>query len=214
MLLVDPPPRPCGAVVGASCKGACVKPTRLAALPRIVPRQPSRRDVVRGLIGLGMAALPRIAAGHRKHKHRNGSKKARPNEFGCLSVGAPCRGADQCCSGVCDGKKGQRRCRAHDTGVCDQQADGICTAVNPRLTACDPSGMCACFTTTAGSNFRANNFVPAERACVDCRKDADCEALGFPAGSACIPFTEGNYVGICPTHTVCLPPCGVELPTT
>jgi hypothetical protein len=190
--------------------------TSFVSMPRALPGIPSRRDVLFSLLatGLGLGiARPDIAAA-KKHHHKKRKPKAKPNAFGCLSVGQACKTADQCCSSICEGKKGKRKCRAHGTGTCDQQAEGICTAVNPKLTACDPSGMCACFTTTAGSNFCANNFV--QDVCADCRTDADCEAAGFPAGSACLPFTQGNCVGACveQNHMACLPPCGVDLPTT
>jgi hypothetical protein len=183
-----------------------------AVLSRVgaVGQGSSRRDIVRALSGAGIvwgtARFPRSVAAKKRH-HGKKRKRARPNQFGCLEVGDPCKNVTQCCSGICDGKKGKRSCRAHGTGVCDQQAEGICTAVNPKLTACDNSGECACFRTTAGSNFCANTFV--ETACADCRKDADCAALGFPAGSACLPFFQGNCVASCETGMACLPPCGV-----
>jgi hypothetical protein len=177
-------------------------------------RAPSRRAVFRGLAGtglvLGIARMSDLVEAKKKRKHKKKLKKAKPNAFGCLSVGKLCRNVVQCCSGVCNGRKGKRTCRAHGTGVCDQQAEGICTAVNPRLSACNNAGTCACFETTAGSNFCGNQVV--DRACAECKKDADCEALGFPAGSACIPFFQGNCVGSCESGMICLPPCPPDVP--
>ena len=112
-----------------------------------------------------------------KHKHKKRRKKAKPNAFGCLSVGKSCQNADQCCSGVCEGKT----CRAHDTGTCDQKRPGYCAEGNPNDASCN-GGKGVCFRTTAGSNVCINNFF-----CAECKRDADCVALGYPAGAACVP---------------------------
>jgi hypothetical protein len=54
----------------------------------------------------------------RKRKHRKKRRRtATPNEFGCLEVGDPCKSSDQCCSGICDGKKDNKSCRAHGGGT-------------------------------------------------------------------------------------------------
>ena len=178
----------------------------LAVVTRSLTRVPSRRDVLRGLVGAGlglaMARFPIVVAAKRKRRKK---KKARPNAFGCLEVGDPCQNADQCCSGICEGKKGTRRCRARGVGTCDQQALGWCRADTLK---CNNSQDCACIRTTAGSNFCVQLNVPDEEICADCQRDADCEVLGFPAGSACAPFSVGICAGACESGMACVPPCG------
>lgn len=154
-------------------------------LTRALTAIPSRRDILRGLagagLGWGVARLPDGADAKKKRKRKKKTKKAKPNAFGCLDVDNACKTADQCCSGVCEGKKGKKTCRAHDTGTCEQERPGYCAEGNPYLALCN-GGEGVCFRTTAGSNVCANDFV-----CADCQRDADCEALGFPLGTACAP---------------------------
>jgi hypothetical protein len=173
-----------------------------------------RRTLFSGALVIAAGWLG-VAGGEAKkpHKPKHKPKKAKPNEFGCLEVGDPCNNADQCCSGICQGKKGKKQCRAHGTGVCDQTAEGICTAANPNTTVCDNTNICACIRTTAGSNF-CSQFEPDPKLiCADCQKDADCVALGFPAGSACVPLGIGSCAHACESGMACFPPCGVEFPT-
>lgn len=142
------------------------------ALTRSLPPIPSRRDVLRGLagagLGFGAARLPAIVAAR---KPRKKGKKARPNAFGCLDVGDRCRNASQCCSGICQGKNGKRRCKAHDAGGCEADtrpaicnvASGACT------TSLGQPGRCA--TTTGKAGYCHDDLL-----CFACRTDADCPA--------------------------------------
>lgn len=173
----------------------------------------SRRHLLRGLaslgLGLGAVRLPEVASARkkRKHKKRKGTK-AKPNAFGCLEVGNACQSEEQCCSGICAGKKGKRTCRAHDTGTCDQTIQAFCAPDNPTISLCN-SASCVCVRTTAGSNF-CTSTQGAQ--CADCTKDADCEALGFLPGSACLPWSEGQCAGDCgETGMACAVPCGAEI---
>ncbi len=75
----------------------------------------TRRHVLGGLLGVGLgggARSPDAATAERRRR------RVRRNAFGCVSAGEFCKHAGQCCSGVCRGKKGKKRCRAHDTGGC------------------------------------------------------------------------------------------------
>jgi hypothetical protein len=164
----------------------------------------SRRSLVAVVTAIAASwqSLPDVQA--RKRNRKRG--KARPNAYGCLSVGAACKSADQCCSGICEGKKGKRTCRAHGTATCDQRAPGFCTSSNPVTTFCGNTNACACFRTTAGSNFCGTDVAPG--ACAECKKDADCAALGFPIGFACVPWSTGICAGICATGMFCMAPCG------
>jgi hypothetical protein len=190
---------------------------RVPTWPRTVTRLPSRRDVLRGLAGagpgLGIARLPDLVAAKKKHKRKKNEKQPKPNAFGCFNVGAACKTEEQCCSGICEGKKGKRQCRAHGTGTCDQQDPGICEAGSPLLAICN-GGECLCFRTTGGSKYCADaGFVRTHNQCADCQKDADCLALGFPAGSACAPIG-GDFAcaETCGGGTACVIPCGAKPP--
>jgi hypothetical protein len=179
---------------------------------------PSRRDVLRGLagagLGLGMLHVPAVVDAKkkrkRKDKNRKRKPKAKPNQYGCLEVGTPCKSTEQCCSGVCEGKKGKTRCRAHGTGTCDQEMPGLCS--EPAVLAvCNGSDQCACLRSTANSNFCAQI---GQVRCIACRKDADCVAQGMPPGSACLPIVGRFCMGECPeTGMVCMTPCGTMMPT-
>jgi hypothetical protein len=182
-----------------------VDQNRTSVVPRSLTSLPSRRDVLRGLasagLALGLARLPEAVAA----KKRKTPKRPKPNGFGCLNVGVACKNAGQCCSGICAGNKHKRKCRAHDTGTCNQTFPGLCS-VPPTLAQCNGSETCYCIRTTANSNFCAELGASV---CVDCQKDADCEVLGLPPGSACLPVAGGLCAGDCPeTGMVCLPPCG------
>ncbi len=175
---------------------------------------PSRRDVMRALAGLGLglgaAHLPDLAAARKKRKHR--TRKGKPNEFGCLSVGQRCTKADQCCSDICQGKKGKKSCRARGSGTCDQQALAFCEVTDSQPAICNGNDNCRCFRTTAGSSFCADSTGSNNPGfCVDCTKDADCAALGFPPGSACLPLSNGNCA-LFGCEMGCLVPCGFVPP--
>jgi hypothetical protein len=186
-----------------------------SAVTRTLTEMPSRRDVLRGLgaagLGLGALRLPDLAIAKKKRKRKKKGKKAKPNEYGCLEVGDPCKVAEQCCSGICEGKKGKRKCQAHGIGTCEQDKPGLCEAGNPLSTICNGAA-CLCVRTTSGSNYCGTLLMPS--ACADCKKDTDCEAQGFPPGTACVPFGgEFTCAGQCEeTGMVCLVPCGTPLP--
>jgi hypothetical protein len=171
----------------------------------------SRRSLLAGGLGVGMLWRPMVTGARKKRKRKKRNPQARPNEFGCLEVGDPCKSAAQCCSGVCEDK----RCRAHDTGRCDQGlVKETCLAATPEdmeVLRCDNDPDCACYRTTSGSRY-CSAFLENEGdpRCADCRSDADCVALGFPPEAACAPVSRGICAGACPTGMACLVPCGVE----
>lgn len=185
-------------------------------LTRSLSGSPSRRQLLRGLVsmgfGLGAMRLSGIAKARKKRKPKKKTKGAKPNAFGCLEVGDPCKKSDQCCSGICDGKKGKRKCLAHGAGTCAQDGVGYCSAANPTALTCNNDDFCFCLETTAGSIFCADVHIGTGITCTNCQRDADCVALGFPPGSACAPFSTGICEGGCFSEMVCVAPCGAELP--
>ena len=171
---------------------------RLDTLARHLAPPSSRRLVVSrltaSLLSFAGIRLPN-EAGAKPHK-RHGKRKKKPlrfNEFGCLNVGARCRGKDDlCCSGICHGKKprkgakDKRRCVAHHVAGCTVARD-ICTTDNKPLSRCNPANMDAyCATTTGNGPFCANFGLPLGAVCQVCVRDVDCLAFGYPPGSACV----------------------------
>jgi hypothetical protein len=181
-------------------------------LTRSLTAVSSRRRLIYGLLGAGLgvgdAPLLRVGEAKKKRKRKKKREKSRPNAFGCVAVGNACQNVEQCCSGICDGKKGKRTCRAHGAGSCAQDGSGVCTQANPGLLTCDNDSSCRCVLTTAGSSFCARGFFE----CVDCRRDADCLALGFSPESACAPVTAGLCAGACASGMACVIPCGEKPP--
>lgn len=162
---------------------------RIDALTRSLSRVPSRRDVLRGLavaaLGLGMTRWPE-AAETKKRKNT----KARPNTFGCLDVGDRCQRAGQCCSGLCQGKKGKKRCRAHDTGNCQAgNATTICGGVEvPCTTSLGKPGVCV---TTTGNAAYCQAAVYQ----FGCKTDVDCQVVAggiLGTRAACVRCTAGT----------------------
>ncbi len=195
----------------SSKRGNAMNMKRCTPFTRELTFLPSRRDALSGLAGaaISLRLTHRPASVEAKRKGRKKPKKAKPNAFGCLDVGDPCKNADQCCSGICDGAGAKRTCRAHGVGTCTPDMAGICTAPNTELLRCNNQVDCHCIRTTSGSNFCADTTASPEF-CADCRKDADCQALGFPAGTACAPVSRGICSGICETGMACLTPCGAD----
>jgi hypothetical protein len=164
---------------------------RFAALVRSLTR--SRRAVVGSALGFGVLTVPGlIAARKRKHKKRK-KKKVTFNDFGCVNVGGFCKNADQCCSGICEGKQGRQTCQEHDQTTCQAGQDAYCSGGTPQ--PCDTSDgySGACVHTTGNASF-----CQYTGACHVCSKDADCVPFCGPR-SACIVADE-----CCPsTGTAC-----------
>lgn len=177
---------------------------------------PSRRDVLRGIaatgIGLVSVAVPASAGAKPKQQRKRrkpGQRPAKPNRYGCRKVDDSCRRHRQCCSGVCAGKRGRKRCRRHGAGTCSQTRPALCEAASQLTTLCNNSSNCACVRTTSGSAY-CGSLVTSS--CVPCKRDADCVKQGFHRGSACAPFGTGNCAGQCARATACFVPCGYVPP--
>jgi hypothetical protein len=158
----------------------------------------SRRGILHGLAsaGLGLMVFKTSVAVEARKKR---AKKIKRNSFGCVDVGLACRGnSDNCCSGICQGKKPKKgkkdrsRCVAHDAGICLLEP-GVCAET---YTGCGPLGVCGLTTGKACFCAAINGL------CSVCQKDADCVALGWGLGAACL-VTDG-----CPETggTFCAPP--------
>lgn len=190
--------------------------TRFDRFTRALTATPSRRILLQSLAGvLGVApALPQGAVRAKKRK-----SKVLLNALGCVSVGGKCRGQDTlCCSGICQGQKPKKgkpdksRCVAHDVRGCT--AERRACIAGALLSSC--SDTANCIVTTGNASFCAEGVANAdlEDVCRPCRKDSDCEALGFGAGAACVILrTEGLCGASCEdvegnAGTACFPPGG------
>jgi hypothetical protein len=133
-----------------------------------------------GTLGLVTLASSGLAAAKKTHKHK---KKIKRNALGCVNVGNFCKHADQCCSGICQGRKGKKKCRAHNATTCQAtQTDIYCAGGThfPCITS-TAFNLGSCFTTTGNAGYCAYKVAP----CLTCAKDADGRsALGD--GAACI----------------------------
>jgi hypothetical protein len=160
---------------------------RLNDLIRSLRGKPSRRDLVAGLgggvFGLRLTQLPHATNAKRKRRRKKGKTPKRDgtvNEFGCVNVGDVCTSHEQCCSGICLGKKGQAAtCRQHDQGTCQAgqdmcgRGDATCTTGDGRPGKCTR--------TTGNGSF----CYDGEGQCFTCARDADCVPLCGPR-AACI----------------------------
>jgi hypothetical protein len=147
-----------------------------------------RRTILAGLAtALGGMALPQME--HAIAKKNKRKKKLTFNTFGCVDAGGKCRGnSDNCCSGICDGrkpkkgKKDKSRCVAHGQATCVAgQHEPLCEGTNiiSCLTSQQVEGRCN--TTTGNAGFCTVSIL-----CFPCKKDKDCEAAKFGLGSACL----------------------------
>jgi hypothetical protein len=171
------------------------------ALTRRLTSFRERRHVLASLGGLGLAGvagrLPWDAAEAKKKR-----KKPKKNQFGCIDVGKKCYGkSNQCCSGICEGKKKKSKCVAHHVRNCTPD-DNSC----PEFVACGGNG--ECFRTTGKAGFCG---AAGTCDCAPCKKDQDCEAQGFGEGAACI-ICNSDCINVNGSKgTACVPAAPIEI---
>ena len=165
--------------------------SRFDRLTRSVATPASRRSVLAAL-GVAITALP-PTVGAKKRRRR----KVKRNEFGCVDVGGFCKNGGQCCSGICAGNKGKRKCRAHDAGTCQPGARSeSCDATGGGDVPCTTSlgftgGFCE--TTTGGAGYCA---IAGD--CFPCTKDEECQGFcGTRAACIVCPDCTGDVQTAC-----------------
>jgi hypothetical protein len=183
----------------------------LSPLTRALISVPSRRDVLRGLAGVGFGlGVYRLPEGTEAKK--KGKKKPKKNAFNCLAVGQKCAGRDgKCCSGICQGKRPKKgkqdksKCVTHNAGICIAEADSCTAGVEVPCNPTNPS--CFCTLTTGNAGFCAAFSGGPAGHCRVCRKDTDCEPE-FGEGAACL-LLAGVCTSLCLAtgRTACAPPC-------
>jgi hypothetical protein len=161
-----------------------------------------RRVLVRGLVGAGIAAalMPwgqeelDARRSKKRGKRKKDNKKPKVNRFGCRNVGIACSSANQCCSGICEGrggkgkngKKRKKTCRAHDTGGC--RADLESCSANRDITCTTTTGEDGfCHITTGNAPYCAFDGIDAE-----CTKDEDCIELCGPLAACSVCAVPGE----------------------
>jgi len=175
---------------------------RFDDLARLLGRTSGRRRLVLGLAG---SAVGLTAGGSGEVAARKRKRKVRFNAFGCVDVGRSCTSADQCCSGICRGKKGKKRCKAHDTGGCRPGIqDTTCgTDANPgtnvpcTTASGNPNGLCGTTTGNAGYCLQSGE-------CRACARDAECREFCQDERAACIRCDDCPETG----GTSCAGPSG------
>jgi hypothetical protein len=98
-------------------KGVPMDTARFAALARAFTAMLSRRTFATAFALSGVAMPGLVDAKKHKHRHKK-RKRGKFNDFGCVNGGKFCKNDDQCCSGICQGKKDKKKCKAHDIGGC------------------------------------------------------------------------------------------------
>ena len=162
---------------------------RFAELTRWFSTLLSRRTLT-GALGLGTLALPGLVEARKKHRHKKHrhKKKVTFNDFGCVDVGDFCQNADQCCSGICEGKKGEKTCQAHNQSTC-QAGDDSCVTFPISCTS-DTGASGTCDITTGSASY-----CVVDSACFDCARDADCVPFCGPR-AACFVCANCQETGL------------------
>lgn len=160
---------------------------------RSLTAAPSRRMVLGLTLGGWVGALGIGIAAAKNKQRKKKKKKITRNEFGCVDVGKFCKNASQCCSGTCVGKRGKKRCLAHDSGTCQPGQRSIGCGGDDNVSCTTNIGTLGDCVMTTGNAPYCNH----KGDCTDCKKDADC--VGWGPGSACVvcaalcPETGGKY---------------------
>ena len=169
---------------------------RFDALTRSLARtMSSRRRLLLGTAGSALGPLTTILK----------VTPAGATHFGCRHVGAGCKRAKQCCSGICK----NHRCRAHHVGGCVSGLVDSNTCVVIGSDACGTD--CRCHNTTGAAGYCGLSGGAGGVSCLPCTKDKQCENLTGVAGAACVvcPFCTENGS---PGGTGCVVPCPTVSP--
>jgi hypothetical protein len=147
-----------------------------------------RQTIVAMLLGGSIMVRGSEQAAAKKKKRKN--KKINRNAFGCVNVGNVCKNSGQCCSGICEGKQGKKKCRAHDTGGCKPgHSESSCGGTDVTCTTATGFPFGACSTTSGKAGYCAGDI-----ACAQCSRDVDCQAELGPLAACviCADCAEGT----------------------
>jgi hypothetical protein len=177
-------------------------------ITRTLGRATARRRLIAALalspVAVVVAAHTSDSGAAKKRRKKKGKKgkKPQPNAFGCLDVGDACESATQCCSNICEGKHGKRKCQAHDSGECSSGAHheecggttvacttsflepGVCGTTTGNAGYCFAAGECRACTSDVECQELDGGQLGPSAACILC---ADCQETG---GTSCVgPFS-------------------------
>jgi hypothetical protein len=171
---------------------------RFDCVTRAISLVLSRRGFA-GALGLAVAGLSGLAEA--KKKKRKKKKKIKRNDFGCVNVGGFCKNSGQCCSGICKGKNGKKKCHAHDASTCQAGQQPIsCNGGADIACATSTGGAGLCGTTTGNAGYCTNDID-----CFACTKDLDCQPFCGPQ-AACVACNA------CPGGVGCAGVDGCDVP--
>jgi hypothetical protein len=115
-------------------------------------------------------------------------------------VGNFCQNSGQCCSGVCQGKKGMKKCQAHHQDICQSGDDACLDTLVLCTTSSESDG--ECLHTTGNAGYCSNE----EGDCFACTRDTDCVPFCGEGAAGIICDTQCNEPG--QTGTACLATAG------
>ena len=182
---------------------------RFHALLRSLSEMPSRREVLRSLIGagVGLGLLRPPVTTEAKKKGKKPKKRIRLRRRQAEVPGKN----RTCCSGICQGKKPKKgkkdrsRCVAHNAGFCAADSDSCSVGTD---VACNPGNpSCFCTLTTGNAGFcAAFRGGPAGTAGSVVRTPTARRSFG--EGAACL-LLGGACTPLCGLtgRTACAPPC-------
>ena len=152
---------------------------------------PSRFDALTRALAFGQSRRQAISAFSLSALALLGGLRGATAGPGCKDVGKPCKKATSCCSNVCKGKKGKKKCKAHDSGGCKPGSAPVACggALVPCTTSLGDSGFC---TTTTGNAGYCALVLAGE----GCSEDADCK-LSAKSRSACIDCPDAPSGRVC-----------------
>lgn len=172
---------------------------RFDGLTRSVSTLLTRRTLAT-VLGLGALGLPELAQAKKR------KKKVVLNEFGCVNVKGFCKNNGQCCSGICEGKKGKTKCKAQNQSTCQPGQTLIGCGGVPSVPCTTSTGAQGeCITTTGDAGYCGGSGF-----CVRCQKDADCISFCGPQAACTLCDNACAEQGLA---TFCSGPGACPLPT-
>jgi hypothetical protein len=181
---------------------AAMDATKFDVWVRRLAKGENRRELLRKLAIAAPAAIAAIAAtGVARPPTAVAAKtKCKANETKCKK--RCCKKGQICANGKC--VTGQ--------GTCSAGADSCANVGNPLCR--DASGQTTCLCLSRLEGGTRCGVYGNQSACDQCTTDADCIALGFPAGSSCTQDS-GPDCPLCQNDNkgTCIIPCGLPDPT-
>ncbi len=136
---------------------------------------PSPRRALFAAVGVALVPVPEAVLAKKR------KPKIKRNAFGCVNVGNRCTRAGQCCSTIGAGRRGKKRCRAHDASTC-RVGENACGRPLVGCTTSTGNASGVYFTTTGRAPYCGGVDVGK---CAACTTDADCGRV-CGAGAACV----------------------------